>query len=166
MIRQVRAADGPLKVEADERDHITHCAAMSQPRVVVKAGTGEAEQPGMIAEVAQCRGLGDGLAGQTADSADARQRFRPAGGGSIDFLRDESQYRPIEAVLWLADGELRRVNTRGDSAGPGGDVIPAERPLPALIQPSRGRQRQGQCWNCQTSANGVEHTRRDLQCHR
>ncbi len=141
-IRQVRAADGLLKVEADERDHLGHGPAMGQPRVVVGAGTGEAEQAGVIAKVAQDPGLGDRLAGRTADSADPCQRLRPAGGGSIDLLGDQGQHRAIQAVPRVADGELGRVNTGGDAAGAGGHVISAEGPLPALVQPSRGRQGQ------------------------
>jgi hypothetical protein len=46
-------------------------------------------------------------------------------------------------VLWIADLELRRVNPDGDATGTGGDVVPRERSLVALIQLPTGGQREG-----------------------
>ncbi len=110
---------------------------MGQPRIVVRANADQAEQPGVIAQIAQDRGLGGRLTGRAADSADPRQRLAPAGGaGPIDLVGDEGQYWAIQAVSRVADGELGHVHTDGDPAGTGGDVIPAQGPLPALVQPS------------------------------
>ena len=86
------------------------------------------------------------------------ERLRPASRGSVDLLGDQGQDRAIQAVPRVADGELGRVNAGGDPAGAGGDVIAAEGPLPALVQPSRGRQGQRHRGDDQTAAEGFEHS--------
>ena len=95
---------------------------MGQPRgIVVGSGTGEAEQTGMIAEVAEGPSLGDGL----ARCGPQMPPMRTSGcerscDGPIESPRRRGPARAEQAVPRVADGELCRVNADGQPAGPGG----------------------------------------------
>ena len=154
-IRQVRAADGLLKVEADERDHLGDGPAMGQPRVVVGAGTGEAEQSGVIAEVAQDRrprrspGRSDRRSRRSAPAA-------PAGRRRLD--RFPRRRGPVPGDTGRAAGRewrtgscerrrrsrrhRRRCNTgRGPSAGARPTVARPSGPAASRGSPHRGEGR-------------------------
>ena len=90
----------------------------------------------MVAQLPRQRRLGDGLGGAAANAGDldddtTRGRLVPR-----QLLGDQGQHGPKQAVTRLADGELRGVDAHGQPAGPGREVIAAQRPLPAFVQPA------------------------------
>ena len=61
-VRQHAPADGRLQVEADQRDDLGHRAAVGDQRVVVGVvHRRQAQQRRVVAQLAEQRGLGDGL---------------------------------------------------------------------------------------------------------
>ena len=103
---------------------------------------GEAEQCGVVAEIAQQGGFADGLVGLADRAADADEFVLAIGRGigAVHFLPGELQDGLEQAGL--ADFKLRGVDADGQSARAGGDVVAQERPLAALVELSGGIERE------------------------
>ena len=62
--------------------------------------------------------------------------------GGAGRFGGQLQYGPIETIARIANGELRRVNTDGDAARSGVDVIPRQCALPLFIECAECGERQ------------------------
>ena len=102
----------------------------------------QAQQPGVIAQRTGQPGLGDGLAGWSAQAGDQHQR---AIGPVPRGFRGDLQDRLIQPGF--ADGELGGVHADRQTARPGIDVIAAQRPLPAEVQFTARVERQRMGWD-------------------
>jgi hypothetical protein len=108
----------------------------------------EAEQPGVVTEVAGEGGLADGLVRPPDDAGDADKLcvggslLLPLGVRAIEFFRAEAQHRLEQPDLRVADGELGRVHADGQAANARGGVVADQGALPALVELAGRVQRQ------------------------
>src|SRR2546429_6234430 len=54
------------------------------------------------------------------------------------FVADQRQHRPQQRVFRIANGELRRMHSDGQSARADREVVAAKRPLTAFVQAALG----------------------------
>lgn len=99
----------------------------------------EAEERGVVAEFAHELRFGHGLRSAAADAGDADERLAGAG----HFLGGQRENGMEEADLGIADGELRGVNADREAAHARGEIVARERALAALVETTRGGEREG-----------------------
>ena len=123
------SAGAGLKIKTDEREDFGNRAAMGDEfGVGCVTQCAEAEEDGVVAEVARDGGFGGGLVGATAGARD----FDEGRGGVAQFGCDEFEDGSIEAVI--ADGKLGGVNADGDAARAGGAIVADEGALVAFVE--------------------------------
>ena len=132
-MRQHPPPDRRLEIEADQWNHLRHRPAMIEECGFVSCNPGQAQQPGVVAELCEERSLGRRLPGRPTDPAD--RHHRPA--GPADLLGCEFEDRPQQADVRIADRKLGGVDTNGQAAGTGGEVIASQGPLPTLVERAR-----------------------------
>ena len=144
-VRQHSPAGGGLKVKPNQRNDLSHGAAVSDQVVFVgRPERGEAEESGVITPIANQGRLGDGLFCHAADTGNSGERG--AVRVSACQLRcRQFEHGPEQSNLRLADGELSRMHPDGQSAGACRKIVSEESPLPAFIElaPRIQRQRAG-----------------------
>jgi len=128
-----------LQVEAHQRDGLGDGAAVIQYHGFgsVTEG-GKAEQPEVVAQFGREPRLTGGLLRAAYQPGHAQRRspcFR-------EHLSRQFQERPVQAHLWIVDGELGGVHTHGEPGGPGSAVVPEQGALMAIVQAASGRQGQ------------------------
>jgi len=135
---QHHAAHGRLQVEADQRDFGGHRFAMRDDGI--HAGIlhgGEAEQPGVIAQLHRGLRFLHRLRGLACQSADHDEWT--VGPGFRVFHRG-GEHGFVQADL--ADGELRGMHADRQTARTGIDIIAAERALALAVELAVSIQRQ------------------------
>jgi len=150
---------GGLQVESDDRHDLRHGPAVfQQARVIGVFHCRQAEEAGVIARRPDLRRLSDGLGRSPADARDPHHRrgFRHL--EAIHLLRSKFQYRSEQADFRGAYRELRGMHADGKSAGSGSEVVPCQRPLPALVQSALRRQGERMCGNHQPSGQSLPST--------
>ena len=113
----------------------------------------------MIAELHEQIGLAQGLIRAAADTADANQRPAPSRVRAVHLVSGNREYRSEEPDSWIADRELSRVYSDGETTAPGGRVVPGQGPLPLFVEPAilsqRERMRRNDATVLERSANRV-----------
>ncbi len=94
-----------------------------QGLLVGVAHGGQAEQSGVISQVAGQRGFGHGLRGAAADAGNPHERFAAAGVEPVELLGGQAQDGLEQADLGIADGELRGVHADGNASRPGRRIV-------------------------------------------
>ncbi len=123
-VRQRPAAHRRLKVETDQRYHLSHAPAVRDKPVVIGVfHRRQAEQAGMIAQVADEHRLAHGLLRAPADPGDFHEG--PGVRGPAHLFGSQLQHRLKQPDLRVPNPELGRVHTDREAARTGGDVIAA-----------------------------------------
>ena len=136
------SADRRLEVEPDDRDHLGHPAAVGDDRVIARSRhaprlsspRGSRSQAPVSASATACRVWPQTPAIRTNGARAARAQPVAVSAASRGRARQDVR---------VADGELRRVHADGHPAGAGVDVVPGQRPLPALVEPARSSSASG-----------------------
>ena len=133
------SAGGGLEVEAEDRDHLGDGAAVIDQLVVGRVReSAEAEEGSVESELDRRCCLGKRLSRRPDDACD-EDRVRVAVAGR---LGGELEHRAVQVDARRPDRELRRVDTDGDPAGTGVDVVAREAALAALVELPLGRERE------------------------
>jgi hypothetical protein len=137
--REHFSAHGGLEVKTDDRDDFGDLAAVSDHFGLGGRFEGsEAEQRGIVTELAKQCGLANGLWSESAHAADAHEASRIV----FELFGGEREHGFKECVLRIADRELCGVHANRDATGSGGVVVAQQGTLTSFVELARGIQRQ------------------------
>src|SRR5437867_3572789 len=112
---------------------------------------GQAQQRSVIAEFTKKGSLTKGLLPQAADSGDSQQRLTALCIGPSHFCSGQFEQWLKKCDLRIADSKLRGMDSDRQPARACGSIISKERPLAALVEFSRARERQRAGWDGQAA---------------